>query len=1068
MTSIVTRGGKGSALTITELDANFTNLNADKVEKTRQVLTTTGQLTGGSSLTADITLGLADSGVSAGTVGNSATQVTPLIVDSKGRITGVGTNVTIAPAFSSVSGKPTTLSGYGISDAQATITGAATTITGSNLTISKVLVSDASGKVSAATTSTTTLGYLDATSSVQNQLDSKQATSGKNAANGYAGLDASGLLSTAVIPDIAIVQYLGSVANQTAMLALTGQKGDWCTRTDDGKVYVITGTTTTLLASWTSLSYPAVPSITINGTAIASGGSATITANTPNTLTIGTGLSGTSFNGSAGVTVAIDGTVATLTGAQTLTNKTISGSSNTLSSIANASLTNSSITFGSTAQALGSTVTALNGVTVGATTPAAATFTTLTSNGSVILGDASVDVVTINAATVTLTNNATIASATAQTLTLTSSAPGAINGFNIGGTTAGTGAFTTLSASSTVSGAGFTTYLASPPAIGGTAAAAGAFTTLSATGAITANTAANNQSYTTTTTGTITMTSGTAGNINNMNVGATTAGTGAFTTLSASSTVSGTGFSTYLASPPAIGGTTASTGRFTTIQSTIATGTAPFTVASTTNVANLNASSLNGATFAAPGAIGSVTAGTGAFTTLSASSTVSGAGFSTYLASPPAIGGTAAAAGAFTTLSASSTVSGTGFSTYLLSPPAIGTTAPAAGKFTDLTSTGNTTIGDASTDTLTINPQTISLINSTAITAASTKTLTLNGGGLTNGLVIDASNNVGIGVTPSAWTLGRAIQISQSASFNGQAGINAAYMNANAYYGSGGWTYINNDLATSYRQYNGTHGWFSAAAGTGAISAFATPTMTLDASGNLGIGTTSAASIAKLTVSNTTTTDNSRIGVVASAYLSVPTFTGTFLQQGDSATTGTSCGLSNAGLGSLLFQNTSVALIWTNGGAPIVFATASSERARIDSSGNLLVGNTAFANGGKMLSYATSVYNTNTYNPLELGSASGATVNHQLQKTTVSTTATVILSTGLYASLVVVFGSDGTNRFIDLVLFGLGNGAVGVVSSFSASGTPAARTYSQSSSTYRLAMASGTYTVQAYAMSMNG
>ena len=51
----------------------------------------------------------------------------------------------------------------------------------------------------------------------------------------------------------------------------------------------------------------------------------------------------------------------------------------------------------------------------------------------------------------------------------------------IGNTAANTGAFTTLSASSTVSGTGFSTYLASPPAIGGTAAAAGTFTTLSST-----------------------------------------------------------------------------------------------------------------------------------------------------------------------------------------------------------------------------------------------------------------------------------------------------------------------------------------------------------------------------------------------------------------------------------------------------------------------------------------------------------------------------------------------------------------------------------------------------------
>ena len=58
---------------------------------------------------------------------------------------------------------------------------------------------------------------------------------------------------------------------------------------------------------------------------------------------------------------------------------------------------------------------------------------------------------------------------------------GAHNG-TTGATTPNTGAFTTLSASSTVSGTGFSTYLASPPAIGGTTAAAGAFTTLTAAG----------------------------------------------------------------------------------------------------------------------------------------------------------------------------------------------------------------------------------------------------------------------------------------------------------------------------------------------------------------------------------------------------------------------------------------------------------------------------------------------------------------------------------------------------------------------------------------------------------
>jgi hypothetical protein len=50
-------------------------------------------------------------------------------------------------------------------------------------------------------------------------------------------------------------------------------------------------------------------SLTVNGTSIALGASGTITANTTNALTLGTGLTGTSFNGSAAVTAAIDTSV---------------------------------------------------------------------------------------------------------------------------------------------------------------------------------------------------------------------------------------------------------------------------------------------------------------------------------------------------------------------------------------------------------------------------------------------------------------------------------------------------------------------------------------------------------------------------------------------------------------------------------------------------------------------------------------------------------------------------------------------------------------------------------------
>jgi hypothetical protein len=104
-------------------------------------------------------------------------------------------------------------------------------------------------------------------------------------------------------------------------------------------------------------------SVTYNGITVALGASGTITAASPNALTISTGLTGTSYNGSTAVTIAIDSTVATLTGTQTLTNKTISGASNTLTNIANASLTNSSVTVGTTAIALGASSLTLGGLT---------------------------------------------------------------------------------------------------------------------------------------------------------------------------------------------------------------------------------------------------------------------------------------------------------------------------------------------------------------------------------------------------------------------------------------------------------------------------------------------------------------------------------------------------------------------------------------------------------------------------------------------------------------------------------------------------------------------------------
>ena len=125
--------------------------------------------------------------------------------------------------------------------------------------------------------------------------------------NGVATLDSSGYLTTAQIPPIAIVQYLGTVNSQAAMLALTGQQGDWCIRSDLGTTWVITGSNPAVIGSWTQLSYPTAPVTSVNtqtgavslsysdvGAAPATTGSSILYANGSggfSNVTIGTNLS---------------------------------------------------------------------------------------------------------------------------------------------------------------------------------------------------------------------------------------------------------------------------------------------------------------------------------------------------------------------------------------------------------------------------------------------------------------------------------------------------------------------------------------------------------------------------------------------------------------------------------------------------------------------------------------------------------------------------------------------------------------------------------------------------------
>lgn len=113
------------------------------------------------------------------------------------------------------------------------------------------------------------------------------------------------------------VTQIVSAASASGVITIPSVTGTVITSGDTGTV------TNTMLAGSIANDKLSNSSVTVNGSSVSLGGSTTITAVNPNALTIGTGLSGTSYDGSSAVTVAIDSTVATTSGTQTLTNKTL-------------------------------------------------------------------------------------------------------------------------------------------------------------------------------------------------------------------------------------------------------------------------------------------------------------------------------------------------------------------------------------------------------------------------------------------------------------------------------------------------------------------------------------------------------------------------------------------------------------------------------------------------------------------------------------------------------------------------------------------------------------------------
>ena len=225
-------------------------------------------------------------------------------------------------------------------------------------------------------------------------------------------------------------------------------------------------------------------------------------------------------------------------------------------------------------------------------------------------------------------------------------------------------------------------------------------------------------------------------------------------------------------------------------------------------------------------------------------------------------------------------------------------------------------------------------------------------------LVFDGTN-LGIGISPSAWTNGPAIQ---AAGFGLQSfSSTLMLLHQNSYYNSGtGYIYRTTAAASMYAQTGGQHQWYNAPSGTAGNAITYTQAMTLDASGNLGIGTSSPA--VKLDVAGavgfgrfTSTTGTNHSGIEVKNGSS-------YLDFGIDNSTGGNYGFGAYGRG-----------IYSDGAYPFIFNINGANRLTIDSSGNLGLGVTpsAWNNSIKALqinntSYASFTSGNNMQNWIAL------------------------------------------------------------------------------------------------------
>jgi len=484
----------------------------------------------------------------------------------------------------------------------------------------------------------------------------------------------------------------------------------------------------------------------------------------------------------------LDTTVVGTTVTQTLTNKSISGSTNTLSAIANASLTNSSFTIGSTSISLGATSTTLAGLTLSGTT----TLSGLTASTALAL-DASKNVVSV--ANTGTGNNVLATSPTLVTPAL--GTPSALVGTNITGTAA------SLTAGNVTTNANLTGAVTSV----GNATSLGSFTSAQLATALTdetgsgANVFATSPTLVTPALGT--PTSGTLTNCTFPTLNQNTTGTAAGLSATLTTTSGGTGLTSftangvvYASSTSALATGSALTFNGTTlsvngvnvgrggnaIASNVAVGPATLSVSSMTGTSNTVVG--NGAGSAVTSGAGHVFFGTGAGQAINTGDGNVAIG---YLALS-----TGTSAGYNTSVGYQSGVANTGSSNTFI------------GRYSGSAMTSgnsNTLIGGYNGNQGGLDIRT------------SSNYIVLSDGDGNTRLIGDSNGNFGIASAPSAWdTSNKVLEFTHGALAGNAFGVS---LNTNAYYNSAGnWIFKNTGYATLYSANSGTHYWFTTATGT--------------------------------------------------------------------------------------------------------------------------------------------------------------------------------------------------------------------------------------------------------------